>query len=397
MKNTLLKLLLVVVVLWPVSAWTQGVERELRREFVAPGEIVSFAKSTPFDKAVQGLSEVSKKFTAKVIIDATKRTSPIGVDIEGRQWREALETILRANQMWYNEFKDYIELYSLVQEEITKPGEVPRPTFKTREVRISAVFFEVNLTKLTESGINWSFLKAKGEKPFTRSEISGGLTSADQVTDFFKVEVIPEVNFGNLNSIVKLFSSYNLGKILSSPEVTVRNGVLGYIQVGQSFSIKQRDFAGNVTDQFFDVGTILRVTPVVISDGEHTFIHLTIRSERSSVTPGQISTIITKSQAETEVLLLDGEETVIGGLYVTDETTTRDGIPFLKDLPWWVFGIRYLTGFNRKAYSQRELIVLLKVELVPTLEERMAKEGEQRDLIKERRQEYDRAIQRRMK
>jgi len=397
MKNTLPKLLLVSALLWHTVAWAQRVDREVRREFVSPEEIVSFSMTTPFDQAIQALSEVSRKFTGKVIVDPRKRTMPIGIDVEELQWRVALETILRTNGMWFNEFRDYIELYSLGEEEIVRPGEVPRPTLRTREVRISAVFFEVNLTKLTEVGISWNFLKSKGESPFSKAEISGSVAGADLVTDFFKVEVLPTVTFGNLDAIAKLFSSYNLGKIIASPEVTVRNGVQGFIQIGQSFSIKQRDFAGNVTDQFFDVGTILRVTPQVITDLDQIFIHLTIASERSSATPGPISTIITRTRAETEVLLLDGEETIIAGLYSTDETIIREGIPFLKDLPWWVFGIRYLTGFNRQVYSQRELIVLLKAELLPTLEERLLTVERRRDLIKQRQREYDREIRRRMK
>ena len=397
MKNTLPKLLLVSALLLHTVAWAQRVDRELRREFVSPEEIVSFSMTTPFDQAIQALSEVSRKFTGKVIVDPRKRTMQIGVNVEELQWRVALETILRTNGMWFNEFRDYIELYSLGEEEIARPGEVPRPTLRTREVRISAVFFEVNLTKLTEVGISWNFLKSKGESPFSKAEISGSVTGADLVTDFFKVEVLPTVTFGNLDAIAKLFSSYNLGKIIASPEVTVRNGVQGFIQIGQSFSIKQRDFAGNVTDQFFDVGTILRVTPQVITDLDQTFIHLTIASERSSATPGPISTIITRTKAETEVLLLDGEETIIGGLYSTDETIIREGIPILKDLPWWVFGIRYLTGFNRELYNQRELIVLLKAELLPTLEERLLTVDRRRDLIKQRQREYDREIRRRMK
>ncbi len=135
----------------------------------------------------------------------------------------------------------------------------------------------------------------------------------------------------------------------------------------------------------------------VITDGGQTFIHLALEAERSSGTPGQISTVISKTQARTEVLLLDGEETVVGGLYSTDEIIIRDGIPLLKDLPWWVFGIRYLTGYNRTSYSQRELIVLLKVELVPTLEERLAREIERRDLIKEKRKEFGQQIKRLLK
>jgi type IV pilus assembly protein PilQ len=70
--------------------------------------------------------------------------------------------------------------------------------------------------------------------------------------------------------------------------------------------------------------------------------------------------------------MLDGEETILGGLYDNERTTDRVGIPFLKDLPWWVFGIRYLTGSDKEVVTKKELVILIKAELVPTLKERLA-------------------------
>ncbi len=61
----------------------------------------------------------------------------------------------------------------------------------------------------------------------------------------------------------------------------------------------------------------------------------------------------------------------LGGLFVTEEVVTRNGIPFLKDLPWWVFGIRYLTGSDQTIERKKELVILLKTELLPTLQERL--------------------------
>jgi type IV pilus assembly protein PilQ len=93
--------------------------------------------------------------------------------------------------------------------------------------------------------------------------------------------------------------------------------------------------------------------------------------ERSSVQPGAISTIINKTKATTNLLLLDGEETIIGGLYNSQTDVIREGIPFLKDLPWYVFGLRYLFGFDSDNLVKKELVILLKAELVPTLQERI--------------------------
>jgi len=116
----------------------------------------------------------------------------------------------------------------------------------------------------------------------------------------------------------------------------------------------------------------MTVTPTVVEDEDIEAIHLVASVQKSSATPGELSTIINKSESSTEVLLFDGEETVIGGLYDTDETVTRVGIPILKDLPWWVFGIRYLTGSNRHEANVREMIVIIKAEISKPINERKA-------------------------
>jgi type IV pilus assembly protein PilQ len=75
---------------------------------------------------------------------------------------------------------------------------------------------------------------------------------------------------------------------------------------------------------------------------------------------------------------------VIGGLYINDEEIVRTGIPFLKDLPWWVFGIRYLTGSDQKIITKKEVVILLKADLLNTLEQRFSLKNQQKELIKER-------------
>jgi len=82
--------------------------------------------------------------------------------------------------------------------------------------------------------------------------------------------------------------------------------------------------------------------------------------------------------------MLDGEETVIGGLFTNEETVTRNGIPFLKDLPWWVFGIRYITGSDETITRKKELVILLKAELLPTLRDRFENPKVDHVLQKER-------------
>jgi type IV pilus assembly protein PilQ len=67
---------------------------------------------------------------------------------------------------------------------------------------------------------------------------------------------------------------------------------------------------------------------------------------------------------------LDGEATTIAGLYRTEETKVRRGIPILKDLPPWFFGLRYLFGYNSNDYLENELIIIVQASLEKTVKQR---------------------------
>jgi general secretion pathway protein D len=392
--------MLVLLVMSTVAALAQGdtpAERKAFREYTSPQELVSIAPTTPLDKALAAISDVSNKFIGKVVIDPERRTLPTNVDIKGMQWRDALEAICRKNGFWYTEFENYIQLTGTEGAQAQAGGgaggvDIAREpaTFKSREVKISAVFFEVNLGRLEEVGLDWSFMKSTKD-----ATVAADFRTADKVSDkAFGVQVTPKISFANIDVIAQLFSSYSLGEILSGPQIVVRSGEQGRIQVGQDFSIKERDFAGNLLDRFYSAGTIINVKPQVINDRGVNFVHMVVDVERSSVTPGAVSTIINKTKANTNLLLLDGEETVIGGLYNNEVSTVRSGVPFLKDLPWYVLGLKYLFGYDKDQVTKKELIILLKADLVPTLQERITQKVQEDHVFDRWREERQQEEQR---
>jgi len=412
MKNVAIILVAVLMFAGAGSAFGQAnLERKMNRsDYTNPQELVSIAPTTTFDKALAVISEVSKKFTGKILIDTDRRTNPINVDIQGMQWREALETVCRKSDIWYTEYENYIQVNSSSGPQTDGkvsgggqggPGAISPtgaqvgsteikkeiPTFRSREVKISAIFFEVNLTKLDEVGINWTFMKSTSNLDLTVTS-----SAADKMTNnIFKTEITPKVNFANMTFLAKMFSSYQLGELLSGPSVVVRSGETGRIQVGQDFSIRERDFAGNLIDRFYSTGSIVSVTPQVITEQGVPFIHMNVEIERSSVDPQSSTTIVNKSKAQTNLLLLDGEESIIGGLYSTESNTIRSGVPFLKDLPWYVFGLRYLFGYNSEQNTKKELVILIKAELAPTLQERITQKAKDDGLFDRWREEQMKA------
>ncbi|MEX2115477.1 MAG: hypothetical protein WEB37_01210, partial [Bacteroidota bacterium] len=250
-------------------------------------------------------------------------------------------------------------------------------------------FLEINTSALRESGINFSIFRSSA----TDGNLGVTFTGADRVSSgIFGItaSTAPGQLDVDIAGALRIFESNSLGEIIARPQVTVRSGQKGRVQVGEDFSVKQRTISGDVTETFVSTGTILEVTPKVFEYGGLKFIDIALSVERSSLVDIATSRI-NKTKAESKILLLDGEENYVGGLFLNEESVVREGIPLLKDLPWWVFGLRYIFGYDRNQVTKKELIVLLRAELVPPLEERVTQKA--RDLMDERLKEGRRDIQ----
>jgi general secretion pathway protein D len=225
---------------------------------------------------------------------------------------------------------------------------------------------EADRSFLSESGIDGSTAK---DGIVTVSASAAGASSVSQA--FAQGQIAGEMTVGgyrvDLNLLFKFIESIGKGEVLAQPVVVVRDGKTGRIQVGQDFSIKSRDYAGNVVDNFFSTGTILEVSPLLYHDDDLDFIRLDIHVERSSAIPDPVSTVVNKIQANSSVLLLSGESTIIGGLYNTIREVARTGVPGLKDLPPWVLGLRYIFGYNRVHVQHKELVILIRSQLLDSL------------------------------
>lgn len=442
MKRSHMIVALILAGLWSAGAFAQT-ESQLRRAaagkpMASEDEVVNFKSDVQLNEAFPALFELWKKFGGKIVIDrvgVTNLTTTIGMDIIRMHWKDAFEMLLRQSNYWYREFPDYIEVVtpdmlsqppSQTEQPVTTPtlqqqqmadtpaqqpivqsggppqqgqqsivGKIDSAEYyaSIREITISSVFFEVDRTALAQSGVSFSLFRGRGLNlgvQFTGSEkISTPILSAaiDPTDRRLAVDV---------NAAIKMFESDQLGEEIARPQVTVRSGNQARFQSGQDFSIKQRDFSGNTVEQFYSTGTIMTVTPTYYEFDGTEFVTLSYKIERSSATPGEVTTLVDKVDASGTITLLDGEETYVGGLYSTSETTVREGIPLLKDLPWWFFGLRYLFGYDSKNLQKKELIVLMKAEVVPMLKDRQA-QSKKFDALQETRKQMKQDEQQRTK
>ncbi len=393
------------------------------RGYVPPDQLVSFRPETPFTQFIDFLNPIFQRINGKQVIDPESRQFPIGIAISGMQYFDAFQLVLNFNQLTFRETDRFFIIEAAIPEPtlaVQQPGaalaetpEVPA-TLETREVQINAVLFSINKTKARDLGTDWNVFFGGETASGGGSQGGGGLGGAAGGEGQGQFGAIPrfflktddlanavddyllmpdQFDVATLTRLFRFLETNGAGETVANPSVTVQSGEQGRIQIGTDFPFIVRDFSGNSITQFVSTGIIIEVVPTLITEaladtaGAPTldFIHLNVQVENSS---GQISPagpIVDRSTANTQVLLLDGEQTIIGGLYTTEQVVSRRGIPFLKDLPWWFFGIKYLVSVTQRTNIQRELVILLRANLVDPVVDRSKRPFDQELLERWRR------------
>jgi len=335
-------------------------------------ELLTFSKSAGFKEAIRIFKNIYSEKKGKVLLDFSQEDGPLEIEIEKMHWEVALKSILQFKGLELESIDDAVIIrksQATLDEEIKEIQSAI--SGETDEVLIEITFFEADSKVLNEVGIDWSTL-VDGEVTIT-ADANKNASSVSE--DIFKLTYNQAFDAGDytvdLNTVFKVFESDGHGHILARPQLVVKSGQQGFVQDGVDFSIKTVDDAGNVSDKFFQSGIIVTVTPTIVMKDDKKYVSLKVAAEKSSAKPDPVSTQILKSKIETIKLLFNGEETVIGGLTSKEEAYVRKGIPFLKDLPWWVLGIKYLTGYNSKSVTNKELLILLKATVLTNVDERM--------------------------
>ena len=130
--------------------------------------------------------------------------------------------------------------------------------------------------------------------------------------------------------------------------------------MGQKVQLIVMDEAGNPITQMITVGVQLRVTPHVNSDRTITLdLHPEV-SDLAAEGTVQGGVVINTSEADTRVLLNDGETAVIGGMISTRDTELYRGVPLLRSIP--LLGKLFQSSSTSK--RKRELLIFVTPKIM---------------------------------
>jgi type IV pilus secretin PilQ/predicted competence protein len=229
---------------------------------------------------------------------------------------------------------------------------------ETAQIKISAQLVEVSSEALEEIGVNWDLHGTKKERDGDTYEHETRLLGANDVAD-----PIADFTFGTVQDAwefqakVAALITDGQGKIIAHPEIVTVDNKEARIQMGQRIPVKQYDGSGNVVIKYEEVGTILKVTPHITAENR---ILMQLKPERSTYAFDPNGIIINTNNAETNVVVNNGQTAIIGGLTTQDFIESESGIPVLKDVP--VLG--YLFKYKKNKVENRDLIIFVTPTVV---------------------------------
>ena len=199
---------------------------------------------------------------------------------------------------------------------------------------------------------------------------SGDATGADAVGTMVNMGVTPATSgiglaLGAVNGAVNLdvaltaLESSGQGRILSTPRVSTQNNIEA--EITQGIQVPIQTVANNtVTVTFKDAALTLRATPQITATNT-----VIMRISVENASPDFSRAIngippIDTQRALTQVLVGDGDTTVIGGIYVSREQASQDRTPGLHRIPL----LGWLFQRNEFSDESRELLIFITPKIM---------------------------------
>jgi len=163
----------------------------------------------------------------------------------------------------------------------------------------------------------------------------------------------------NLDVALSALETSGNGRLLSTPRVTTQSNIAA--EMTQGVQIPIQTVANNtVTVSFKDAALTLRVTPQITA-ANTVIMQISVENATPDFSR-QVNNIppINTQRAITQVLVSDGQTTVIGGIYTSSSTTSSDRTPGLGSIPL----LRWL--FKRETIndSNTELLIFITPRII---------------------------------
>jgi type IV pilus assembly protein PilQ len=155
-----------------------------------------------------------------------------------------------------------------------------------------------------------------------------------------------------------------LAKVIAAPKITTLDKREAKISQGESIPFQTTSLQGTQTT-FVDANLELNVTPQITSRDPKEVgkqIMMRVRATRNAVgaRSNPAGPSIDRREANTQVIVRDGETMVIGGVFIDTQNNNVNGVPYLSRIP--VLG--WLFKNKSESVSKQELLIFLTPSII---------------------------------
>jgi type IV pilus assembly protein PilQ len=127
-------------------------------------------------------------------------------------------------------------------------------------------------------------------------------------------------------------------KVISAPKIITLDNKPAKLEQGQQVPFQTTSLQGTQTT-FVDATLTLNVTPHVIPHANTVRLEIKVTKNAIGAITVTAGPTIDKKEATTEILLRDGETTVLGGIFEETRSDSTQGVPWFNRIPFlgWLF------------------------------------------------------------
>ncbi|MBA7667577.1 Type 3 secretion system secretin [subsurface metagenome] len=226
---------------------------------------------------------------------------------------------------------------------------------ETPQVAIISKIIDIDRSAALELGISWDVNNLRVSDWNVEGDASF-VTPAEPLSGIY-LNVATVRNFARISARLSAMEQEQKLTTLANPRITTVNNKEATIFGGKRFAITTTDIHGQPVTRWFQAGIELSVTPHINSLED---ITMDISVELSDVVAEAETPTITQTKASTQSLVKNGQTLVIGGFINKTVTSTKTGIPILKDIPI----IGNLFGKTVTRERNREVLIFITPHIV---------------------------------
>ncbi|MGD9166807.1 MAG: type IV pilus secretin PilQ [Syntrophobacterales bacterium] len=328
---------------------------KLKAEFERQREAVEAQKELM--AAARDLGEISTEYLQVNYADVGDISAQID-NIKSEKGTISVDN--RTNLIIYSDFPKRIETAKEILARLDKA---------TKQVMIESRIVSANTNFTRNLGVSWN-------ASYTNNSLNNRLSSADNSNTLDFSVLAPTAAVGTfglnlarnlgVNNLFELDMTLDAleqageGRVISSPRIFTLDHVQAMIQQGDQIPYPQRTEEGTISTAFAPATLSLTVTPHITPDGKVRLEVLAKKDEADFSRTVQDVPAIRTQEAQTELLVNDGDTIVIGGIVIQDYSWSEERVPFLWRIPilGWLFK-------NRQVNDEKtELLIFLSPSIV---------------------------------